>query len=163
MNRGFGKGIRNRNIIYLASLHVASFSKGESYDEIKLAVQFNFNEKYRNRNFIDVYYLRADYGRLLTDDVKIELIDMEKAKEICYTKLNEREKKISYWCQMFLSENRKEQLKWLGKIIKNKKLIKEFEEKMEELSKRLPEYGLITKYDKYEMEHRYFVYETEGS
>ena len=57
------------------------------------------------------YYFTNEEGEILTKKLQIDLVNMEKVKEICYTK---EESKLARWCTVIMATTKEEFEKALG-------------------------------------------------
>ncbi|MBD9085428.1 hypothetical protein EGP64_02025 [bacterium] len=57
------------------------------------------------------YYLTTEKGKILTKKLQIDMVDMVKGREICYT---DSENKLARWCKVFTSTSEEELKEALG-------------------------------------------------
>ena len=85
-------GVRERNLVYICGQHSKQLKVGDkNYQNIKDLIQicinnFNCNETYA----IESYYLMNKRGKIYSKKLRIDLIDLEKIKKICYPISNKR-------------------------------------------------------------------------
>ena len=161
MNKRYYDGLIDRNVIYLSSMHVTNLKRRfKSYKEIGFAYQYNLNNfHYQNERLIESYYFKGPNGNILTDKVKVDMIDMTLAMQKDYTYNDKREELIGLWCQMFLAKDRLERNKRISGLMEDEKLRKEFIEKLDALSNEMHDHPLITKYGRFEMEQNTLIAE----
>ena len=79
-------GVRERNLVYICGQHSRQLKVGDkNYQNIKDSIQicinnFNCNE----RDAIESYYLMNKRGKIYSKKLRIDLIDLEKIKNIYY-------------------------------------------------------------------------------
>ena len=85
-------GVRERNLVYICGQHSKQLKVGDkNYQNVKDSIQicinnFNCNE----RDAIESYYLMNKRGKIYSKKLRIDLIDLEKIKNICYPISNRR-------------------------------------------------------------------------
>ena len=85
-------GVRERNLVYICGQHSKQLKVGDkNYQNIKDSIQicinnFNCNE----RDAIESYYLMNKRGKIYSKKLRIDLVDLEKIKNICYPISNKR-------------------------------------------------------------------------
>ena len=85
-------GVRERNLVYICGQHSRQLKVGDkNYQNIKDSIQicinnFNCNE----RDAIESYYLMNKRGKIYSKKLRIDLIDLEKIKNICYPISNKK-------------------------------------------------------------------------
>ncbi len=104
------------------------------------------------------YYLRNEEGKVLTKKLQIDIVDMEKAKSICYTK---EETKLARWCRVILATTKDEFEKALGDDLMEKKAKELLEEKVEEYSRDEEVIEMYEEYSREELERESVLEETE--
>ena len=122
-------GVRERNLVYICGQHSKQLKVGDkNYQNIKDSIQicinnFNCNE----RDAIESYYLMNKRGKIYSKKLRINLIDLEKIKNICYPMSNKR---FSLF-KIFTTNKKVELVKYLeGDIMRDEskeKLIKNVE------------------------------------
>ena len=122
-------GVRERNLVYICGQHSKQLKVGDkNYQNIKDSIQicinnFNCNE----RDAIESYYLMNKRGKIYSKKLRIDLIDLEKIKNICYPISNKR---FSLF-KIFTTNKKVELVKYLeGGIMRDEskeKLIKNVE------------------------------------
>ncbi len=135
------EGIINRNVVYACKVHAGQLKlrekdeeKGSKYNyhRIKRTLQINLMRGKEKKQIKERYYLTDEEGEVLTKKLEIDVINMEKAKEICYTK---EETKLARWCRVILATTKDEFEKALGDDLMEKKAKELLEEKVEEYSR----------------------------
>ena len=122
-------GVMERNLVYICGQHSKQLKVGDkNYQNIKDSIQicinnFNCNE----RDAIESYYLMNKRGKIYSKKLRIDLIDLEKIKNICYPISNKR---FSLF-KIFTTNKKVELVKYLeGGIMRDEskeKLIKNVE------------------------------------
>ena len=85
-------GVRERNLVYICGQHSKQLKVGDkNYQNIKDSIQicinnFNCNEQ----DAIESYYLMNKRGKIYSKKLRIDLVDLEKIKNICYPISNKR-------------------------------------------------------------------------
>ena len=85
-------GVRERNLVYICGQHSKQLKVGDkNYQNIKNSIQicinnFNCNEG----DAIESYYLMNKRGKIYSKKLRIDLIDLEKIKNLCYPISNKR-------------------------------------------------------------------------
>ncbi len=122
-------GVRERNLVYICGQHSKQLKVGDkNYQNIKDSIQicinnFNCNEQ----DAIESYYLMNKRGKIYSKKLRIDLINLEKIKNICYPISNKR---FSLF-KIFTTNKKVELVKYLeGGIMRDEskeKLIKNVE------------------------------------
>jgi hypothetical protein len=120
MSTGWNQGIRDRNTVFLSNIHGKQLSRGfNSYEEIESSIQINLNAFNCEENVKASYYLRNETGKIFSKKFRIDVIDMEKGRKMCYTN-NEKMNEIIKWCKVFMSKTKKELNNALNEIVSTK-------------------------------------------
>ena len=122
-------GVRKRNLVYICGQHSKQLKVGDkNYQNIKDSIQicinnFNCNEQ----DAIESYYLMNKRGKIYSKKLRIDLIDLEKIKNICYPISNNKYNLF----KIFTTNKKVELVKYLeGSIMRDEskeKLIKNVE------------------------------------
>ena len=81
MNLGFYKTDLERNLGFISYLFSSYLRSGEDYRNIEPIIQINFNDydvDSSNKDIIDIYMFMNKNGRILTDKLQIQEINIEK-------------------------------------------------------------------------------------
>ena len=108
ISTGWDEGIINRNVIYLTDIH--SSQVYENYKDIKQTIQINllaFTPSKLKEIKTELYLCDPKTGYIVTSKLRMDIINMEKGKSMCYNGEEERDKLIR-WCKIFTSENKEE-------------------------------------------------------
>ena len=146
------EGILDRNIVYASNIHGRQLKyKDNNYKEINETIQINLiNKKITEKEIREIYYLKNEEGKILTKKLRIDIVDMVKGKEKCYTK---EETNLSRWCKILTSKTEEE----IKKAIDGGIMEKEAKEKLiEEVNKYSSDEEVIALYSAYtkdELEH----------
>ena len=122
-------GVRERNLVYICGQHSKQLKVGDkNYQNIKDSIQICINNFNCNENdAIESYYLMNKRGKIYSKKLRIDLIDLEKIKNICYPISNKR---FSLF-KIFTTNKKVELVKYLeGGIMRDEskeKLIKNVE------------------------------------
>ena len=110
-NRG-SKGIVDRNIVYACNVHSRSLKYGDTnYSEIKKTIQINLNVKSSNIELKEQYFLKNKKGKILSEKLEIDNLDMVLGRKICY---NDYSNKLARWCTVLTAKTEEEFRKYLG-------------------------------------------------
>ena len=100
MSNSRSNGVVNRNIVYLCKMHGEQLKYGDnSYSNINESVQIVFNNYDCHDELRKTYYLRDSDGNILSKKLRIDIINLEKGKEICYTE-DVNENYLVSWCKI---------------------------------------------------------------
>ncbi len=153
-------GIINRNVVFACKVHAGQLKvreedekrgSKENYNRIKRTIQINLMRGKNKRLIKERYYLTNEEGEILTEKLEIDLVNMEKAREICYTK---EETKIARWCMVILAATREEFLRALGEDLMEKEAKDLLEEKIEQYSRDEEVIEMYEEYGRAELERQ---------
>ena len=151
MSNSRSNGVVNRNIVYLCKIHGEQLRYGDdSYSKINESVQIVFNNYNCHDELKKTYYLRDEEGNVLSKKFRIDIINLEKGKEICYTG-NEYEDYLASWCKI-LTEIKENKLNDLSKQVLSNNSKNVLMKKVNKLSGDDEMVRLYTKLSKREME-----------
>ena len=112
LNNYGSDGIINRNIVYACNIHSRSFEyEVDDYTKSKKTIQINLNTKQKNEELKERYLLRNEKGKILSENLEIDNLDMELGRKICYTDYSN---KLARWCMVLTSRTEEEFRKYLG-------------------------------------------------
>lgn len=156
ISTGWNQGIRDRNVIFLADIH--SSQTYENYQDITQTVQINllaFN--YRNKFKSSLYLCDPEDGYIITKKLRLDIINMEIGKDLCYTGEEETDKLIK-WSKAFMSKSYKEVEEVLETTLtkKSKDILLSDIRRLSGDEKMVKEYR---EKSKHELEHESFIYE----
>lgn len=144
-------GVVNRNIVYLCKIHGEQLKYGDdSYSRISESVQIVFNNYDCHDELKKTYYLRDDDGNILSKKLRIDIINLEKGREICYTE-DEYESYLASWCKI-LTEIKENKLNDLSEQVLSNNSKKILMKKVNKLSGDDEMVRLYTKLSRREME-----------
>ncbi len=85
-------GVRERNLVYICGQHPKQLKVGDkNYQNIKDSTQICINNFNCNEiEAIESYYLMNKRGKIYSKKLRIDLIELEKIKNICYPISNKR-------------------------------------------------------------------------
>ena len=101
--------------------------------------------------------MRSKEGRYLTKKLRIDMVDMELGRKICYTA---SETILSKWCKLFTTEDI-EEIKRLREELMNKESNEKLVEEIREFSHDDENIALYTDLPRSEMEKNTIIYEAE--
>ncbi len=151
-------GIINRNVIFASKVHAGQLKlrkkeeKKDSYSKyarIKRTLQINLMRGKEEKRVKESYYLKNEDGKILTEKFQIDLVNMEKAKKICYTK---EETKLARWCTVIMATTKEEFDKALGEDLMEKEARDLLEEKVEQYSRDKEVIEMYEEYSRAELE-----------
>lgn len=120
LNNTNNKGIIDRNVVYIGKIHGTQLKRGfKTYNEIKKTIQINLDNENHTKNLIEEYYLKNKRGEILTEKLRIDILNLEKRSKMSYTNC-ERENMLIRWCKAFKSKTKKELKITLKEITSNK-------------------------------------------
>ena len=120
LNNTNNKGIIDRNVVYIGKIHGTQLKRGfKTYNEIKKTIQINLDNENHTKNLIEEYYLKNKRGEILTEKLRIDILNLEKGSKMSYTNC-ERENMLIRWCKVFKSKTKKELKIALKEITSNK-------------------------------------------
>lgn len=119
MSNNRSTGVINRNIVYICKVHGTQLETGDiNYFKIGDSVQIIFNNFDNQEELRERWYFRNDKGKVLSEKIRIDIISIEKGKNMCYT----QDEDINYlirWCKIFSSDNIDELKKILSSTLSN--------------------------------------------
>ena len=151
-------GIINRNVIFASKVHAGQLrlrkkeEKKDSYSKyarIKRTLQINLTKEQPTEKVKESYYLKNEDGKILTEKFQIDLVNMEKAKKICYTK---EETKLARWCTVIMATTKEEFDKALGEDLMEKEARDLLEERVEQYSRDKEVIEMYEEYSRAELE-----------
>ncbi len=154
------EGIINRNVVFACKVHAGQLKlrekdeeKGSKYNyhRIKKTLQINLMRGKEKQQIKERYYLTNEEGEVLTKKLEIDVINMEKAEEICYTK---EETKLARWCRVILATTKDEFVRALGEDLMEKEAKELLEEKVEQYSRDEEVIEMYTEYSRAELERQ---------
>ena len=116
MSNSRSNGVVNRNIVYLCKIHGEQLKYGDdSYSRINETIQIVFNNFDCHDKLKKTYYLKDEDGNVLSNKLRIDIINLAKGREICYTE-DEYEDYLVSWCKI-LTELKENKLSELSKQV----------------------------------------------
>lgn len=151
MSNSRSNGVINRNIVYLCKIHSEQLKYGDdSYSRINESVQIVFNNYDCHNELRKTYYLRDSDGNILSKKLRIDIINLAKGREICYTD-DEYEDYLVSWCKIF-TEIKENKLRDLSEQVLSNNSRNMLMKKMNKLSGDDEMIRLYTKLSRREME-----------
>lgn len=163
LNNEFPKGKIDRNVTYLSNIHSRNLKFGDkTYSKINKTHQINLVSVNCNEDrIIEEYFLRNKKGKKLTEKIQIDLVDMEKAKEKCYTH-SKQEENISKWCEAILTDNKDIFKQKVGEMNMSKETKEKLVKRVEELSEDEEWIGLYTELSDREMTYNTMIEDAQN-
>ena len=152
------EGIINRNVVFASKVHAGQLKinneKGKKdseskYAGIKRMLQINLMRGRDKKKVKESYFLTNEEGEILTKKLQIDLVNMEKAKELCYTK---EETKLARWCRVILATTKEEFEEALGEDLMEREAKDLLEEKVEQYSRDEEVIEMYSEYARAELE-----------
>ena len=154
------EGIINRNVVFACKVHAGQLKLRKEmekrgsynrYNAIKKTLQINLTRNTNERHVKESYYLTNEKGKILTEKLQIDLVDMEMAKKICYTK---SESKLSRWCTAFLATTEEEFEKALGEDLMEEEAKELLTEEVTKYSREEEVVEMYSEYSREELERQ---------
>lgn len=163
LNNEFPKGKIDRNVAYLSNIHSRNLKFGDkTYNKINKTHQINLISVSCNEDrIIEEYFLKNEKGKKLTEKIQIDLVDMEKAKEKCYTH-SKQEENISKWCEAILTDNKDIFKEKVGEMNMSKETKDKLVKRVEELSEDEEWIGLYTELSDREMTYNTMIEDAQN-
>ena len=144
-------GVVNRNIVYLCKIHSNELKQGDhSYSKINESIQIVFNNFDCQKELRNTYYLRNDKGNILSEKLRIDIINLAKGKVSCYNESGEDSYLIN-WCKI-LTESKIDNIKNISHQVLTKETTNKLVNQMNKLSGDDDMVRLYTKLSRREME-----------
>ena len=158
MSNNKSDGVVNRNVVYLCKIHGNQLKVGDKdYSKIKSTIQIVFNNFNIGNELKTTWYLRNDEGQILTSKLRIDIINLVKGKDLCYT----GSEKVDYlinWCKL-LTTKEKQNVKDISSQIMSHKSTDMLVNNMSMLSLEDEMVKLYTKLSRREMEYNTYIAE----
>ena len=158
MSNSASDGVINRNVVYLCKIHGRQLKTSDTnYSKINDTIQIMFNNFDTDNDLKTTWYLRDDAGNILTSKLRIDIINLVKGKDLCYT----GSEKVDYlinWCKLLTTSN-KENIKDISCQIMSHKSNNTLMNNMSMLSEENEMVRLYTKLSRREMEHNTLIVE----
>ena len=151
MSNSRSNGVINRNIVYLCKIHGEQLKYGDdSYSNINESIQIVFNNYNCHNELKKTYYLTDKEGKILSKKLRIDIINLAKGREICYTE-SEYEDYLASWCKI-LTESKENKLNVLSEQVLSNNSKNILMKKMNKLSGDDEMVRLYTKLSRRELE-----------
>ena len=158
MSNNKSDGVINRNVVYLCKIHGNQLKVGDiNYSKINSTIQIVFNNFNIGNELKTTWYLRNDEGQILTSKLRIDIINLVKGKDLCYT----GSEKVDYlinWCKLLTTKDR-ENVKDISSQIMSHKSTDMLVNNMSALSEEDEMVKLYTKLSRREMEYNTHIAE----
>ena len=158
MSNNKSDGVINRNVVYLCKIHGNQLKVGDiNYSKINSTIQIVFNNFNIGNELKTTWYLRNEKGQILTSKLRIDIINLVKGKDLCYT----GSEKVDYlinWCKLLTTKDR-ENVKDISSQIMSHKSTDMLINNMSTLSEEDEMVKLYTKLSRREMEYNTYIAE----
>ena len=158
MSNSASDGVINRNVVYLCKIHGRQLKTNDTnYSKINDTIQIMFNNFDTGNDLKTTWYLRDDAGNILTSKLRIDIINLVKGKDLCYT----GSEKVDYlinWCKLLTTSN-KDNVKNISCQIMSHKSTNTLMSNMSMLSEENEMVRLYTKLSRREMEYNTLIAE----
>ena len=158
MSNNKSDGVINRNVVYLCKIHGNQLKVGDiNYSKINSTIQIVFNNFNIGNELKTTWYLRNEEGQILTSKLRIDIINLVKGKDLCYT----GSEKVDYlinWCKLLTTKHR-ENVKDISSQIMSHKSTDMLINNMSALSEEDEMVKLYTKLSRREMEYNTYIAE----
>ena len=158
MSNSASDGVINRNVVYLCKIHGRQLKTNDiNYSRINDTIQIMFNNFDTDNDLKTTWYLRDDAGNILTSKLRIDIINLVKGKDLCYT----GSEKVDYlinWCKLLTTSN-KDNVKNISYQIMSHKSTNTLMSNMSMLSEENEMVRLYTKLSRREMEYNTLIVE----
>ena len=150
MNNKFQTPIADRNVVFICRIHGGQLKVGDNkYTNIKESLQINLNsEKINDDSLVESYCFRNEKGKILSKKIRIDVVDIEKAKEFKY---NKSEEKLARWLRALVSISLEELEKELGDDLMEKESKEKLIEEVERYSEDEEIYDMYKYHSKQEL------------
>ena len=154
MNNGISKpGVIDRNVVYASKIHGSQLKYGENdYSKIGKTIQINLNSDYNQERLRERYYLKNEEGKILTEKLEIDMLDLKLGSKMCYDK-SSRYYRLARWCKVFTATSKEEFENALGDDLMSKKSKEKLVEEVEKYCSDEEAIEIYTGYSKQEMEY----------
>ena len=158
MSNSASDDVINRNVVYLCKIHGRQLKTNDiNYSKINDTIQIMFNNFDTDNDLKTTWYLRDDAGNILTSKLRIDIINLVKGKDLCYT----GSEKVDYlinWCKLLTTSN-KDNVKNISCQIMSHKSTNTLMSNMSMLSEENEMVRLYTKLSRREMEYNTLIAE----
>ena len=153
-------GVMDRNVVYVCAIHSKQMEYGKKdYTMIHKTLQINLNNYSLGRGELkESYYMATEKGKILTKKLQIDMIDMVKGREICYT---DSENKLARWCKVFTSTSEEELTEALGDDLMEREPKEKLVDEVTKLSSDEDAVILYTKLTRQELEQNTYIAEAK--
>ncbi len=153
-------GVMDRNVVYVCAIHSKQMRYGKKdYTMIHKTLQINLNNySLESDELKESYYLTTEKGKILTKKLQIDMVDMVKGREICYT---DSENKLARWCKVFTSTSEEELTEALGDDLMEREPKEKLVDEVTKLSSDEDAVILYTKLTRQELEQNTYIAEAK--
>ncbi len=152
--------VMDRNVVYVCAIHSKQMRYGKKdYTMIHKTLQINLNNYSLGSDELkESYYLTTEKGKILTKKLQIDMVDMVKGREICYT---DSENKLARWCKVFTSTSEEELKEALGDDLMEREPKEKLVDEVTKLSSDEDAVILYTKLTRQELEQNTYIAEAK--
>jgi len=160
LNNNESTGIIERNIIFASKVHGRQLKKGDNtYSHIEQTIQINLNNFSCNKNsLVESYYLTNKNGEILSEKLRIDFVDIEKAAKFDY---NDSEEELARWLRLLTSTTIGELEREIGEDLMDNDSKDKLLEEVERYSEDDEMIAMYSYYTKEELERNTMIDEAE--
>ena len=160
MSNNNSMGVINRNVVYLCKVHGEQLKQSDyNYSHISETIQIMFNNFNSQKELKTTWYLRDEQGNILTNKIRIDIINLVKGKDMCYTYKKDVDYLIN-WCKL-LTESKANNLLDISHKLMSSKSTNVLLKDINKLNGDDEMVRLYTKLSRREMEYNTFIEEAK--
>ena len=160
MSNNNSMGVINRNVVYLCKVHGEQLKQSDyNYSHISETIQIMFNNFNSQKELKTTWYLRDEQGNILTNKIRIDIINLVKGKDMCYTYKKDVDYLIN-WCKL-LTESKANNLLNISHKLMSSKSTNVLLKDINKLNGDDEMVRLYTKLSRREMEYNTFIEEAK--
>ena len=160
MSNNNSMGVINRNVVYLCKVHGEQLKQSDyNYSHISETIQIMFNNFNSQKELKTTWYLRDEQGNILTNKIRIDIINLVKGKDMCYTYKKDVDYLIN-WCKL-LTESKANNLLDISHKLMSSKSTNALLKDINKLNGDDEMVRLYTKLSRREMEYNTFIEEAK--
>ena len=160
MSNNNSMGVINRNVVYLCKVHGEQLKQSDyNYSHISETIQIMFNNFNSQKELKTTWYLKDEQGNILTNKIRIDIINLVKGKDMCYTYKKDVDYLIN-WCKL-LTESKANNLLDISHKLMSSKSTNVLLKDINKLNGDDEMVRLYTKLSRREMEYNTFIEEAK--
>ena len=160
MSNNNSMGVIDRNVVYLCKVHGEQLKQSDyNYSHISETIQIMFNNFNSQKELKTTWYLRDEQGNILTNKIRIDIINLVKGKDMCYTYKKDVDYLIN-WCKL-LTESKANNLLDISHKLMSSKSTNVLLKDINKLNGDDEMVRLYTKLSRREMEYNTFIEEAK--